>query len=55
MPTDRSSRPGQPGAGSADAVLPIDYDGNGRTDFITLNGWDVPGPVMLTAFYPSNP
>ena len=45
----------QPGAGSADEVLPIDFDGNGRTDFITLNGWNVPGPVMLTAFYPSNP
>ena len=45
----------QPGAGSADAVLPLDFDGNGRTDFITLNGWDVSGPVMLTAFYPSEP
>jgi hypothetical protein len=45
----------QAGAGSADEVMPIDFDGNGRTDFITLNGWNVPGPVKLTAFYPSNP
>jgi len=43
----------QPGAGRADDVLAIDYDGNGRTDFVTLNGWFGAGPVTLTAFYPN--
>ena len=43
----------QPGAGSADDVLALDYDGNGRTDFLTLNGWNVYGPVKLTAFFAS--
>jgi len=43
----------EPGAGRADDVLAIDYDHNGLTDFITLNGWlDVHGPVQLTAFFP---
>ena len=43
----------EPGAGQADDVLPIDYDGNGRTDFVTLNGWNgVNGPIKLTAFFP---
>ena len=42
----------QPGAGRADDVLALDYDANGRTDFLTLNGWDTPGPVKLTAFFP---
>jgi hypothetical protein len=33
--------------------LPIDYDGNGRTDFVTLNGWNgVNGPIKVTAFFP---
>jgi hypothetical protein len=41
----------QPGTGSFDDVLPIDYDGNGHTDFITLNGWYTFGPVRLTAFF----
>jgi hypothetical protein len=41
----------QPGAGSADDVLALDYDDNGRTDFVTLNGWNVYGPVKLTAFF----
>ncbi len=41
----------QPGAGQADDVLALDYDGNGRTDFITLNGWEQAGPVKLTAFF----
>ena len=44
----------QPGAGRADDVLAIDHDGNGRTDFVTLNGWSTNnGPVKLTAFYPA--
>jgi hypothetical protein len=42
----------QPGAGTADDVLALDYDANGRMDFVTLNGWNVSGPVKLTAFYP---
>jgi hypothetical protein len=42
----------QPGGGRADDVLAIDHDGNGRTDFVTLNGWSTnDGPVKLTAFY----
>jgi hypothetical protein len=45
----------QPGAGRADDVLAIDYDGNGRTDFVTLNGWsDNNGPLKLTAFVSDN-
>ena len=40
----------QPG-GSADDVLAIDYDANGLTDFITLNGFSKPGNVKLTAFF----
>jgi len=43
----------EPGAGRADDVLAIDYDGNGRTDFLTFNGWSVDGPLKLTAFYPA--
>ncbi len=43
----------QPGSGSADEVLAIDYDHNGRTDFVTVNGWSKPGPLNLTAFYPA--
>ena len=42
----------EPGSGRADDVLAIDYDGNGRTDFVTLNGWFGAGPVTLTAFFP---
>ena len=44
----------QPGGGRADDVLAIDHDGNGSTDFVTLNGWNTNnGPVKLTAFYPA--
>jgi hypothetical protein len=43
--------------GVADSVAPIDYDGNGLTDFLVLNGGgenaDVPGPVELIAFFRS--
>jgi hypothetical protein len=42
--------PQAPG-GSANDVLAIDYDGNGLTDFVTLNGRYSAGPVRLTAFY----
>jgi FG-GAP-like repeat len=41
----------QPRAGSADSVLAIDYDLNGRTDFVLLNGRYEDGPIKLTAFY----
>ena len=41
--------------GAPDSVAPIDYDGNGLTDFLVLNGGGVkesgPGPVELIAFF----
>jgi hypothetical protein len=43
----------EPGQGSADEVLPIDWDHNGRTDFVTINGWSKQGSDQLIAFYPS--
>ena len=40
--------------GVADSVAPIDYDGNGLTDFLVLNGdGETPGPVELIAFFGS--
>jgi Bacterial Ig-like domain len=43
--------------GEADSVEPLDYDGNGLTDFLELNGGgevgDGPGPVELIAFFRS--
>jgi len=40
--------------GNADTVEPIDYDENGLTDFIVLNGGSkAPGPVQLIAFFPA--
>jgi len=40
--------------GAGDDVVPIDYDGNGLTDFLVLNGWHShPGPIQLIAFFPS--
>lgn len=41
----------QPGSGTADDVLAVDYDRNGLTDFLVLNGRFGPGPVKLTAFF----
>jgi hypothetical protein len=42
--------------GQADFVAPIDYDGNGLTDFLVLNGEKTnPGPVQLIAFFPASP
>ncbi len=40
--------------GSAESVAPIDYDRNGLTDFLVLNGKGAlyPGPVQLIAFFP---
>ena len=44
--------PSRPG-GAADDVYPIDFDADGRTDFVALNGKDsTPGPVQLIASYP---
>ncbi len=41
--------------GRADFVAPIDYDGNGLTDFLVLNGGkSKPGPVQLIAFFPAS-
>jgi len=41
--------------GSPDSVAPLDYDGNGLTDFLVLNGGGEkesgPGPVELIAFF----
>ena len=42
----------QTAAGSADAVIPIDYDRNGLDDFVVLNGNHKAGPVQLIAFFP---
>jgi hypothetical protein len=43
--------------GTPDSVAPIDYDGNGLTDFLVLNGGGEnesgPGPVELIAFFGS--
>ena len=43
--------------GQADFVAPIDYDGNGLTDFLVLNGTgshpSPGGPVQLIAFFPA--
>jgi hypothetical protein len=39
--------------GAAESVLPLDYDGNGLTDFLVLNGeGNSAGPVQLIAFFP---
>jgi hypothetical protein len=40
--------------GDADSVWPIDYDKNGLTDFLVLNGDYRPGPVQLIAFFPAS-
>ena len=41
--------------GSAEAATPIDYDGNGLTDFLVENGnAGKPGPVQLIAFFPAS-
>jgi VCBS repeat protein len=38
--------------GMAESVWPIDYDRNGLTDFLALNGRErVRGPVQLIAFF----
>jgi hypothetical protein len=41
--------------GAAESVWPIDYDSNGLTDFLVLNGEeDTAGPVQLIAFFPAS-
>jgi hypothetical protein len=41
--------------GKAESVWPIDYDGNGQTDFLALNGsGQAEGPVQLIAFFPAS-
>ena len=38
-------------AGGADAVVAIDHDRNGLSDFLVLNGGEGPGPIKLIAFF----
>jgi hypothetical protein len=38
--------------GRADDVIALDYDKNGRTDFVILNGRGRPGPIQLLAAFP---
>jgi len=38
------------GAGTAESVVPLDWDGNGLTDFLVLNGETRGGPVQLISF-----
>jgi hypothetical protein len=38
--------------GSADDVIALDYDRNGLTDFVVLNGRRMAGPVQLLAAFP---
>ena len=40
--------------GEAESVWPIDYDENGLTDFVVLNGHGKSGPVQLIAFFPAS-
>jgi hypothetical protein len=39
--------------GSADDVIALDYDLNGLTDFVVLNGRRREGPVQLLAAFPA--
>jgi len=41
-------------AGGADSVVALDYDRNGLTDFLVLNGMGKPGPIQLIAFFRTN-
>jgi hypothetical protein len=41
-------------SGCGDNVAPIDYNGDGRTDFIVLNGHELTrGPLQLIDFAPA--
>jgi hypothetical protein len=49
----RSIRIPQTRQGKGDYVTSLDYDGNGRTDFLVMNGFhEHPGPVRLLATRP---
>lgn len=48
----RSVRIPQTTKGSADDVIALDYDRNGHTDFVVLNGRKSAGPVQLLASFP---
>jgi hypothetical protein len=50
--TFQSVRIPQTSKGSADDVIALDYDRNGLTDFVVLNGRQKPGPVQLLAAFP---
>ena len=39
--------------GSADDVIALDYDLNGLTDFVVLNGRRREGPIQLLAAFPA--
>ena len=39
--------------GSADDVIALDFDQNGHTDFVVLNGRKKAGPVQLLAAFPA--
>jgi FG-GAP-like repeat len=43
----------QVSTGIGQSAFPIDYDGNGLTDFLVLNGQNQPGPLELIAFFPT--
>lgn len=43
----------QAAGGEGNEVAAMDYDGNGFTDFLVLNGHQHPGPVQLIAFFPA--
>lgn len=46
----------RPTAGCGDDAIGLDYDGNGTTDMVVLNGKDaVKGPVQLISFVPQAP
>src|SRR5439155_1913746 len=37
-------------SGCGDIASPIDYNGDGRTDFLVLDGFNTPGPIELLTF-----
>jgi hypothetical protein len=41
------------GDGAADAAAPVDVDGDGASEFVVTNGFDVTaGPVQLVRYTP---
>jgi hypothetical protein len=44
----------EPGAGTADDVVTLDYDHNGLDDFLVTNGRSGHGPLKLIAFFPQS-